>query len=251
MKNMGIIIQARLNSKRFPNKILKKINKKNTVIDFLINRLKTKFNKRKIIIAYPIKEKGIPQLLNKHQIQFFSGSEKNVLKRYYDTAKKFNLDIIVRITSDCPLVDPKLIKRMLNYFNEKKIDYLSNTLPPNISNWPDGSDIEIFNFKTLNRLTKLGRKQEDKEHVTNFIWKNPKKFKIKNFKLKNNLSNYKYSIDYSDDLDNVKDIIKILISRKEYGTTSQICKIIKSKNKIYEKMLRTKNKFDFNRMYLY
>ena len=189
--------------------------------------------------------------MNKYKIRFFSGGEKNVLKRYYDAAEKFNLDVIVRITSDCPLIDPGLIKIMLKYFNEKKIDYLSNTLPPNVSNWPDGSDIEIFNFKTLKRLIKLGRKQEDKEHVTNFIWKNPKKFKIKNFKLKKNLSNYKYSIDYSDDLNNIKDIIKILVLRKEYGTTFQICKIIKSNKKIYDRMLRAKKKFQLNRIDLY
>jgi spore coat polysaccharide biosynthesis protein SpsF len=200
MKNYGIVIQARSKSKRLPNKVFRKIDKTNSMLDYLIIRLKNVFDKNKIIIAHPKSETKFQLFSKKHEINSFSGSENNVLKRYYVTAKKFKLDIIIRITSDCPLVDPKLIKKMLIYFKKKKFDYLSNTLPPKKSNWPDGSDIEIFNFRLLEKKISSNLNQEDKEHVTNFIWKNPKKFKLKIFASKKNLSEYKYSVDYIEDI---------------------------------------------------
>lgn len=247
MKNYGIIIQARSKSKRLPNKVFRKIDKTNSMLDYLIIRLKNVFDKKKIIITYPKNENKFKSFSKKHEINSFSGSENNVLKRYYVTAKKFKLDIIIRITSDCPLVDPKLIKQMLIYFKKKKLDYLSNTLPPKKSNWPDGSDIEIFNFRLLKKKFSSNLNQEDKEHVTNFIWKNPKEFKSKIFGSKKNLSEYKYSVDYIEDINNLRKIIKILKKKGEYGSATQICKIIEDDTKIYKDMSKTKKKFSLNR----
>ena len=112
--NFGIIIQARLNSKRFPKKVLKRLDGNNTVLEFQISRVSKVFDKKNIFIATTINKEDIKicRISKKNGIRFFRGSEKNVMKRYIDCAKKFKIETIIRVTSDCPLVDPRLIKKM-------------------------------------------------------------------------------------------------------------------------------------------
>ena len=143
-KNIICIVQARLNSNRLPGKILKKINKKNNVLEFLIKRLKKSKKISKIVITCPdtSEDKKIIKKLEKHKVNFFKGSELNVLDRYFKTAKKFKAHAIIRVTADCPFTDPKLIDKFLDRFFKFKYDYFSNINPPT---FPDGFDIEIFN----------------------------------------------------------------------------------------------------------
>ena len=138
---VDVIIQARLNSYRFQNKILKKIKNK-TIIELLYSRLKLSKKINKIIFAIPKnpKEKKLKNLLIKIGANYFEGSENNVLKRFYDCVKKYNSEVVVRITADC-LIDPFLLDKMIKIFENKKYDYLSNTINPT---FPNGLDIEIF-----------------------------------------------------------------------------------------------------------
>ena len=244
----AIIVQARTGSKRFPKKILAKINGRN-ILEFLIDRLLQIFPKNKIIIATTKLKRDniICYISKKKKIKFYRGSENNVLKRYLDCAKKFKAKSIIRITSDCPLIDPKLIEKMRRVFILNKLDYLANTYPPTKSKYPDGSDIEIIKFKSLLKISKLSTNNEDKEHVTNFFWKNPKEFKTKMINNKKDLSNYKFSIDYKSDLTLVKKISEKIKAKKKHGTAEEIVSIIK-KNK-YMKIIsiRSKQKFLKNR----
>ena len=246
--NFAIIIQARTGSKRFPKKILAKIDRR-SVLEFLIDRLTQIFSKNKIIIATTKfkRDNIICNFSKKKKINFFRGHESNVLKRYLDCAKKFKAKSIIRITSDCPLIDPRLIEKMKRVFVLNKLDYLANTYPPTKSKFPDGSDIEIFKFKSLLKISKLSKNNEDKEHVTNFFWKNPKEFKTKMINNKKDLSNYKFSIDYKSDLTLVKKISEKIRAKKKHGTAEEIVSIIK-KNK-YMKIIsiRSKQKFLKNR----
>ena len=166
----GIIIQARCGSKRLPNKILKKINNDDNVLEYLIKRISNYFDKKIILSNDKIKkDTKILKVAKKLNIKVFLGSEKDVLSRYLDCSTKYNINNIIRLTSDCPLVDPKLIKKMISIYKKKNLDYLSNTLPPNKSSFPDGSDIEIFNSKALNIVNKLSKSKIDREHVTNLF----------------------------------------------------------------------------------
>ncbi len=124
MEKIGIIVQARCNSRRFPNKILKKINNVETVLEFQINRLLKLFQKENIIIATTKNSKRIFKIVKRKKLNLFIGSEKNVIRRYLDASKKFNLGIVVRLTSDCPLIDPRVIKKMLIHFKKKKYSLL-------------------------------------------------------------------------------------------------------------------------------
>ena len=148
--SLGIIIQARRGSKRLPNKVLLKLGKK-TILEHVIERVKKVNFTKKIIIATTIKKKDekIAQLAKINNCFFFKGSEKNVLQRYYECSKKFKLNTIIRICSDSPFIDPKIIDKAYKIFSKKKYDYVSNIVKPS---YPAGVSVEIFNFKSLKAL---------------------------------------------------------------------------------------------------
>jgi len=210
-----VLIQARVGSSRYPKKILKKIDHR-SVIEYMIDQLLKIFPKNKIIINTTNSKNETPLInkIKKRGINFFRGSEFNVLDRYVNCAKKYSVKNIIHLTSDCPLVDTKLILKMKKIFKKKNLDYLANTYPPNKSTYPDGTDIEIYKYKSLLKLQRLTNKKEDMEHVTNFFWKNRKIFKTMIVKNKINLSNFKFSIDYKNELTLVKKIVKIVKKKK-------------------------------------
>ncbi len=243
----AIIIQGRLDSKRFPQKILKKIDNR-TVLQFLIDSLLDYFDKKEIIIATTEKksDKKICKIAQNNDLKYFCGSENNLLNRYLKCSKKYKIKNIIRVTSDCPLADPRLIKKMYNFFIKKKLDYYSNTYPPDKSKFPDGSDIEIFTNKSLNKLNKIPQKKEDKEHIYGF-WKKKKYFKIKILKSKKDISQFKYSIDYNSDLFLVRKVVKILKKKKLLITPKNVTTIIKEDKKLQKisnknRILYLKNK---------
>ena len=196
MKKIACIIQARSNSKRLPNKILKKISGR-TVLEILISRLKKSKKIDKIIVATTKKKNDdlIIKIAQKNKVDYYRGNESNVLKRYYDCANKFNLDNILRITSDCPLSDKKLIDKMIGIYLTSKVDYMSNTIK---RTFPDGLDIEIFNFRALNQAFKYAKSKFEKEHVTQYFFKD-KNIKKINYKNDIDLSKKRWTLDYHND----------------------------------------------------
>jgi len=243
----GIIIQARSGSKRLPKKVLKKFAGKKSMLDFQILRLLKEFDKRNIIIATTKlrEDNKICSIANRNNISCFRGSETNLLKRYLDCAKKFNIKNIVRITSDCPMVDPRLVKKMLKIFYKKKIDYLANTLPVSKSTYPDGTDIEIFKFNALLKASKLIKKKNDKEHVTNFFWKNKNLFKSDIVKNKMNLSKYRFCVDYKDDFILVDKLAKKIEINKLFGNANEIIYFLKKDKSLMK--INNKNKIKFKK----
>ena len=202
---IGIIVQARENSTRFPKKVLYPIFRKPLIIKVL-DRLKKSKLKDIIIVAIPKNKKNtkLEKLLLKNKYKIFRGNEENVLKRFYDAANSFKLDIIVRITSDCPFSDPNLIDKLISILIKKKLDYASNTLYPT---FPDGLDVETFTFKSLKHANKKAKSIFDREHVTPYIKRN-KKFKKFNLVHNTNLSNLRFTIDEKKDLELVKFVFK-------------------------------------------
>ena len=129
------IIQARLTSKRFPSKVLKKIGRL-TSIQLINERLKLSKYLNDIVFSIPnnIQNKKLESHLIENKIKYYKGSENNVVSRFLNTAKKFKADNIVRVTADCPLVDPKMLDQMLHNFKKNKVDYLTNSKDPLIQN---------------------------------------------------------------------------------------------------------------------
>ena len=220
MSIVAVIIQARLNSTRLPNKVLLpvSINSKITIIEFMINRLRSKLN-IPIIVAIPDNTKNdkLANFLSLNKIDYYRGSENDVLSRYLVGAQKHNLSSIIRLTSDCPLVDPELINEMLSYFKFLKLDYLGNTTPPNKSTFPDGSDIEIFSTLALKKANMEIQDTKYREHVTFQFWDNKFDYNIKRYDQKVCHSHLRYTIDNPEDY--------------------QLFKII------YDKLLKVSNKF--------
>ncbi len=214
-KNIICIVQARLNSNRLPGKILKKINKKDTFLEFLIKRLKKSKKISKIVVACPdtAEDKKIIKRLTKYKVNLFQGSELNVLDRYYQAAKKFKANVIIRITSDCPFTDPKLMDQFLEIFLKLKYDYFSNVNPPS---FPDGFDIEIFSFKTLKFAWKNASSNYDKEHVTTYLRKS-NKINKGNFSLKQDYSKLRITLDNQNDLKLIQQIAKELDPNKYFS----------------------------------
>lgn len=180
----SIIIEARLKSTRLPNKILMKINKY-SFLEYLVRRLKLVKNIRDIIIATTDNESNeeIIQIAKRNKIKWFKGSEKNVIQRVIKTAKYFKCKNLVRITSDCPVIDPEIVDLAIESYKNNTCDYLSNTI---VRTYPDGMDVEVFSLKNLIKSYKFAKNARYKEWTTWSIRNNPKKFKIINLIAPNN-----------------------------------------------------------------
>ncbi len=191
-KNIGIIVQARTGSKRLPNKILKKILPEISFIEYLILRLQKSKRIKKIIVATSTKKPDDKILkIKSKNIFFYRGSEKNVIKRYIDAAKIFKIKHIIRITSDCPFADPKLIDKLTKKYFDGKFEYVSNVNPPS---FPNGFDIEIFSLEVLKKSAKLHKGYKNREHVT-FAIRKKMKLKKYNLILKKNINHIRLTLD--------------------------------------------------------
>jgi spore coat polysaccharide biosynthesis protein SpsF (cytidylyltransferase family) len=223
---IGIIVQARLNSSRFPNKVLEKIYKNYSIIDFLLKRINKTRLVDSYILAVPLKDKKIfSSIAKKHNFLLFCGSEKNVLKRFYDTATKYKLDTIIRVTSDSPLMSSSILEKSIKIFKRMKIDYLNNIIEPS---YPLGVHIEILNYKSLKIAYEKTKNVKFLEHVTPYIYNNKNKFKIYTQILKNRLNEYRFTIDFEKDLKMLKNAI--LTSKKGLKVTYRDIVLILKKN---------------------
>jgi spore coat polysaccharide biosynthesis protein SpsF len=208
---IGCIIQARLGSTRLPQKVLLKLDEKNSTLFYVINQLKNSKKIEKMVVATTNlnEDDVIEEFVKNHGIHCFRGSEKDVLDRYYNCAKEFGFDVIVRITADCPLIDPEIVDKIIENFNSDKEDYISNTLK---NTFPKGLDTEVFTFKALERSWLESKLPSDREHVTKFI-RNNSSFKNKNYENKENISYQRWTLDRQEDLQFISEIIKRIQKR--------------------------------------
>jgi|TARA_B100000768_G_scaffold170310_1_gene176603 glutamate-1-semialdehyde 2,1-aminomutase len=197
------IVQARMGSTRLPGKVMKQVNGM-PLIEILLKRLSCSKLVDEIIIATTSNknENILKDHVKKLGFEYSTGSQDNVLERFYDAAKNNNADIIVRITADCPLIDSSLVDEAVKCFIDGKYDYVCNTLPPT---FPDGLDIEVMSFNALKNAFTKATDTNDKEHVTPFIRRDTslKKFNIKN---KLDLSSYRWTVDELSDFEVVSNI---------------------------------------------
>lgn len=214
MKQAGIIIQARMGSTRFPGKVIAKIEKR-PLVWHVINRVKRVKNV-KIILATTIKEedKVLLKIAKDSRILSFAGDVDDVLNRYYECVVLYDCDPIIRITADCPLIDPNIIKKMLEIFQSHTYDYVTNTLP---SSFPDGLDVEIFSFKTLQLVYEKAKLKSEREHVTDYIRKNRNEFKIFNYTSNIDLPHYRWAVDQIQDLKLVRRIYAKMRPKLTFG----------------------------------
>lgn len=201
---VNAIIQARCGSKRFPNKVFVDIDGK-PLLWHVVNRLTYAKTINKVVVATTLNSKDdkIEKWCKENGVDCFRGSEEDVLNRYYNASVAFPSAIVVRITADDPFKEPALIDTVVNKLINEGFDYVTNNFPPT---WPEGLDCEAFKFSVLETTEKTSHDAFEREHVTQYIYHNPDKFKIGNVASGKNLSHLRWTVDNEADFNMVKAI---------------------------------------------
>ncbi len=214
-----LITQARTGSTRLPGKILMEVDSQ-PLLKIHLNRLNKAKNVDKIIVATTVNEDDyvVEKLAMEWGHEVYRGSENDVLDRFYQAVKKIKPAWVVRVTSDCPLIDPKLVDDVIFFAQENNIDYCSNTLS---ENFPDGQDVEVFRFTALEYAWKNATKKSDREHVTPFIrdnsnYYNNSYFSAINFENGSCFSHVRMTVDEIRDFELIRNVIEHLGVEKSW-----------------------------------
>jgi spore coat polysaccharide biosynthesis protein SpsF len=210
------IIQARMASKRLPGKVLKDVKGK-TVLEWTYERVSQAKGVDCIVVATSVNKKDdeIVDFCNAKNMPVKRGSEEDVLERFYNIANELNYNTILRITSDCPLIDPSVIDRVIQKFLTEESDYASNTLN---RSYPRGLDAEVFSLTTLIKAREEATLPSEREHVTPYIWKNPSIFKLTSVEDEDNNSHLRWTVDEEEDLLFLREIYhKLLPQQKNFN----------------------------------
>lgn len=212
MKTIAIV-QARMGSTRLPNKVMKDIGGI-PMIELLLTRLARSKEVDQIIVATSVDERNLPLVTHVRKLGYTceQGSESDVLDRYVQAAKKHLADVVVRITGDCPLVDPALVDECIRRFKVADVDYFSNTNPPT---YPDGLDIEVCTFKALELASQETSDPIDREHVTPYLRK-PGKFKTDSMQHSQDLSALRWTVDEPADFAVIKKVFQHFHPRTDF-----------------------------------
>ena len=225
LKRTFAIVQARMNSSRFPFKIKEKIGEK-TLLETCLKGVRMAKLIDKIIIATTNNNSDDwieEHFCSQEDIFVFRGEEKDVLTRFKMAAEKYNVEIIVRITADDPFKPPWLINKLIKKVRNENFDYASNTINPT---YPEGFDIEVFTINALTNAFENVNLDSEKEHVTPYIWKNLDKFDCYIEKLQNDLSWARLTVDYQEDLERIN---KIFQKNSENYNNNMVKKFLKKK----------------------
>jgi len=201
-QSVFIFVQARTGSSRFKGKVLMPLADK-PLLSRLIERIRfSKYGKNIAVITTDIREDDpLVDLCRDEEILFYRGSEHDLLDRHYLAALNFDADIIVKIPSDCPLIDHRIIDKVLDYYFDKNnsYDFVSNLHP---ATYPDGNDVEVMPFKVLEQTWNKAKLHFQREHTTPYIWDNPDKFRIGNVVWETGFDysmSHRFTIDYPED----------------------------------------------------
>lgn len=197
------LVQARMGSSRLPNKVMKPINGQ-PLIEILLARLSKSKSIHEIVLATSVNAENLVLIDRVKSLGFsyYQGSEDDVMGRFVGAADAFRADVIVRITADCPLVDPELVDHCVDQFKRSRVDYVSNNHPPLL---PDGLDVEVVDVKALVRASKLAVLKHDREHVTPFIL-NSSEFVCLEVRHDQNLSELRWTVDEPEDWEVIENV---------------------------------------------
>lgn len=225
MKKTVAIIQARMGSTRLPGKVMVNLMGK-TILEHVIDRVKQCNEIDEIIIATTTDNKDniIVKTAQKCGVKYFRGSEEDVLSRYYYAAKENNGEIIVRITSDCPLIDPFVIDEIVDFYKKNQYDIVTNASADlKKRTYPRGLDTEVFGFNIIKEAYQKGDKPYQREHVTPYIYENSNK--IYYYKNNTDYSMYRWTLDTKEDLQLITEIYKHLYKGKHNFYFKDIIKL--------------------------
>ena len=169
-KKIVASIEARMTSSRLPGKVLMKAINGMSMLEFMIQRVKKSQLINQIIVATTINSTDNPifNMCQKLSIDCYRGSEDDVLLRVLNAHKSVNSQIIVELTGDCPLIDPKIIDQVIDIYLNNNFDYVSNS---HIRSFPDGVDVQVFSFDILKEISTITKEPYDRENVSSYIYR--------------------------------------------------------------------------------
>jgi len=194
-----------MGSSRLPSKVLMKSDDGRPLLYYVINQLRYCTKVKNLVIATTTNQEDdeIEKFANDNSVNIFRGKEKDVLDRYFQCAKKYSFSTIVRITADCPLIDPQIVDKVIEKFFSGNYDFATNTLT---RTFPIGTDVEVFSFSALNRAWENTQLPSEREHVTPYLRKE-ENFKIINIENDKNISNLRLTVDRIEDFELIKQIL--------------------------------------------
>lgn len=209
------IVQARMGSSRLPHKVLKDLAGA-TVLERVLNRLGRSRLIQETLVATTTEpaDNAIVEHCERIGQEVFRGSEQDVLDRYYQAAKSTKADMVVRITSDCPLIDPEVTDATIRAFLDQRSDYTSNIL---VRTYPRGLDTEVMTVQALERAWREGTKPYEREHVTPYIYENPGKFKLHGIENDADCSQHRWTVDTPEDLQLLRAVYAQFGGRDDFG----------------------------------
>lgn len=235
--NIVTVVQARTTSTRLPNKVMLSLYGKPLLIRML-ERVQAAQTIGKLIVATSTiaEDDPIEELCSEHGYACFRGNLNDLLDRHYKAGKMYNADAVVKIPSDCPLIDPRIIDKVISFYaeNTDRFDYVSNLHP---ATYPDGNDVEIMSFQAIEEAWRVAKKDFEREHTTPHIWENPDKFKIGNVEWETGLdysTTHRWTIDYEEDYVFIRTVYEELFDNKPNFSLYDILNLLKEKPYIYE-----------------
>ena len=232
-----IVVQARMSSSRLPGKVLLPILGK-SLLYRMIERLQMVKHQVQIVIATSTdaKDDAIETEAANIGVPCYRGSLDNCLDRHYQAGLKYKADVVIKIPSDCPLIDPLIIDEVLDFYftHEGEYDFVNNLHP---ATWPDGNDVEIMTMACLEKNWKEASRPLELEHTTPYIWENPDQFKIANVTWSTGLDysmSHRFTIDYPHDYDLINRVYEELYPAKVNFSCDDILALLTKKPEIYQ-----------------
>ena len=239
-KHVVTVIQARTGSSRLPNKVLRPLLEKPLLVR-IFERVRAAKLSGTVVVATTnmIEDRPIAWVCKSESIPLFRGHPTDLLDRHYRAGKQFDADIVVKIPSDCPLIDPDVIDRVIGTYLENldTYDFVSNLHP---ATYPDGNDVEVMPMSALETAWQEATRDFEREHTTPYFWENPDRFRIKNLTWETGLNyamSHRWTIDYEEDyqfiravyealypqngLFSLDDIVQLLVDRPDIAAINQ------------------------------
>ncbi|WP_058307195.1 cytidylyltransferase domain-containing protein [Gracilibacillus massiliensis] len=227
------IIQARMGSSRLPGKVLRKVMGK-PLLYYQLMRVSRASKLDDLVVATSTlsKDNRIVNFCTSHNINYYRGSEQDVLTRYVEAARKSGADVIVRLTADCPLMDPILIDQLVECFlSEQDVDYLSNVIT---RTYPRGLDIEVFSNSALMKVNQLATTASHREHVTSYFLAHSEKFLLRNVSNQHDISCHRWTVDTIEDFQLIEHILTELYPNNRYFSVDDVLEILEHHPEWYQ-----------------
>lgn len=236
-KKIVIVTQARTGSTRLPRKVMMPIAGE-PLLTRMVERIKYTKVPCDVVVAttYESEDDEVESLCNKLGFNCFRGHPTDLLERHFEAGKKYNADIVVKIPSDVPLIDPRIIDKVLNFYleNEEKYDFVSNLHP---ATYPDGNDVEVIPMDVLETTYNEAKQPLEREHTTPYIWENPDRFKVGNVEWetgKDYSMSHRFTIDYPEDYEFISKVYDELYETNPEFGLNEILQLLDEKPEIMD-----------------